>query len=152
METKENKNGNEIRESRLNNMQRKALADSIKGHYQVLIDEAKQKKESEQETAVEHARKRLGYHLLKKRISGLEDEKKDLENKLCELGFDSSGNLRTIYDSKTNQYVPAVSGAKRLIEGKSNDATKQLERERDQKVTKILLADSIKEAKLIMNF
>ncbi len=151
METENKKNGNENREQRLNNMQRKALADSIKAHYRVLIDEARQKKESEQETAIEHARKRLGYHLLKKRISGLEDEKKDLETKLYELGFDSSGNLRTIYDSKTNQYVPAVSDAKRLIEGKSNDATKQLERERDQKVTKILLADSIKEAKSIMN-
>ena len=152
METTEKKNGNANREFWLNNIQRKALADSIKVHYQVLIDEARQKKESEQETAVEHARKRLGYHLLKKRISGLEDEKKDLENKLYELGFDSGGNLRTIYDSKTNQYVPAVSDAKRLIEGKSNDATKLLERERDQKVNKILLATSIKEAKLLMDF
>ena len=145
------KNGNG-KETRLNNMQRKALAESITGHYQILIDEAQKRKESEQETAIEHARKRLGYHLLKKQIARLEAEKGDLEHKLSELGFDSNGNLRTTWDSKANQYVPVSSDVRRMLEGPVTQATKELEHERDQKVRKLWLADSIKEAKSIINF
>lgn len=147
------KNGNgNGKETRLNNMQRKALAESIKAHYQVLIDEAQKRKESEQEAATEHARKRLGYHLLKKQIARLESEKEDLEHKLSELGFDSNGGLRTTWDSKVNQYVPVSSDVRRMLEGPVAQATKELEHERDQKITKIWLADSIKEAKGVINF
>ncbi len=147
------KNGNgNGKETRLNNMQRKALAESVKAHYQVLIDEAQKRKESEQEAAIEHARKRLGYHLLKKQIARLEAEKQDLEHKLSELGFDSNGGLRTEWDKKTNQYVPVSSDVRRMLEGPVTQATKELEYERDHKTTKIWLADSIQEVTGIIDF
>jgi len=149
MTKQDNGNG---RETRLNNMQRKALAESVREHYKVLIDEAQKRKESDEERAIEHARKRLGYHLLKKQIARLESEKQDLETKLSELGFDSNGNLRTTWDPNTNQYVPVSSDVRRLLEGPITQATKELERERDQKIRKLWLADSIKEARSIIDF
>ncbi len=146
------KNGNgNGKETRLNNMQRKALAEAIKVHYQTLIDQATKKRECDQEAQVENARKRLGFYLLRKRKSQLEKEQEDLEQKMVELGFDSHGNLRTEWDSKANRYLPVSSDARRLIEGDVNNAADLLTRERDQKIKGIWLADTIKEAREIIH-
>ena len=134
----------------LNNMQRKALVEAVKAHYQNTIDEARKKGEHVHETAVEHARKELGFHLLKKQIEGLKEEEKDLEQKITELGFDSNGDLRTTYDPKRNAYVPITSKACRLLEGTTSDSVKTLEKEREEVVMKIWLAETIKEARQLV--
>lgn len=134
----------------LNNMQRKELIEIVRARYQNMIDESRKKSESAHETAVEHARKELGFHLLKKRIEQVKDEQSDLENKILELGFDSNGNLRTTYESKTNSYVPVASKAKKLLEGATSDDVKTLEKEREELVTKILLAETTSEARQLV--
>ena len=134
----------------LNNMQRKELIEIVKARFQSLIDEARKRSEGEHETAVEHARKELGFHLLKKRIDQVKAEQVDLEHKISELGFDSNGNLRTSYESKSNSYVPVASKARRLLEGKTSDSVKDLEKEREELVTKILLAETTSEARQLV--
>lgn len=70
-----------------------------------------------------------------------------MEHKITELGFDSNGDLRTTYDTKRNSYVPVTSKACRLLEGTTSDSVKTLEKEREEVVMKIWLAETITEAR-----
>ena len=145
-----NGHGNGI--SRLNNSQRKALEGSIKAHYERVITNTKNTNEHARESAVQEIQKKLGYHVLKKRIGQLEEQKEDLKGQIARLGFDEDGNLKTNWDAKAGQYLPVESDARRLIEGKVGDTVQHLEVERDKKVRDIWLAGTVEEAKTIINF
>lgn len=147
-----NGNGNGNGVARLNNMQRKALEGSLKAHYERVITNAKNTNEHARERAVEEVQKKLGYHVLKKRVQQLEEQKEDLKKQIIRLGFDEDGNLKTTWDSKAGQYLPVESDARRLIEGKVGDSVQHLEIERDKKVRDIWLAGTVEEAKTIINF
>jgi|GEM_PF-1758959 len=146
-----NRNGNG-NQTRLNNMQRRALELSLKAHYERVITNAKNTNEHARERAVEEVQKKLGYHVLEKRIQQLEEQKEDLKGQIARLGFDEDGNLKTNWDAKTGQYLPVVSDARKLIEGKVGDTVEHLEVERDKKVRDIWLAGTVEEAKTIINF
>jgi len=148
----ENGNGNGNGVARLNNSQRKALEGSIKAHYERVITNAKNTNEHARERAVEEVQKKLGYHVLKKRIGQLEEQKEDLKGQISRLGFDEDGHLKTNWDAKTGQYLPVESDARKLIEGKVGDTVQHLEVERDKKVRDIWLAGTVGEAKTIINF
>jgi len=145
-----NGHGNGI--ARLNNSQRKALEGSIKAHYERVIANAKNTNEHAREVAVREVQKKLGYHVLKKRIGQLEEQKEDLKGQIARLGFDEDGNLKTTWDGKAGQYLPVESDARKLIEGKVGDTVQHLEVERDKKVRDIWLAGTVEEAKTIINF
>lgn len=147
-----NGNGHGNGVARLNNSQRKALQESIKAHYERVIANAKNTNEHARERAVQEVQKKLGYHVLKKRIQQLEEQKEDLKGQIVRLGFDEDGNLKTTWDSKTGQYLPVESDARKLIDGKVGDTVQHLEVERDKKVRDIWLAGTIEEAKAIVNF
>lgn len=147
-----NGNGHGNAVARLNNSQRKALQESIKAHYERVIANAKNTNEHAREVAVQEVQKKLGYHVLKKRIQQLEEQKEDLKGQIVRLGFDEDGNLKTTWDAKTGQYLPVESDARKLIEGKVGDTVQHLEVERDKKVRDIWLAGTIEEAKAIVNF
>lgn len=149
----ENGNGNgNGNQTRLNNMQRKALEGSLKAHYERVITNAKNTNEHAREAVVEEIQKKLGYHVLKKRIQQLEEQKEDFKKQITRLGFDEDGNLKTSWDAKAGQYLPVESDARRLIEGKVGDTVEHLEVERDKKVREIWLAGTVEEAKTIINF
>ncbi len=153
MTKNENGNGNgNGNQTRLNNMQRRALEMSLKAHYERVIANAKNTNEHAREAAVQEVQKKLGYIVLKKRIGQLEEQKEDLKGQIARLGFDEDGNLKTNWDAKTGQYLPVVSDARRLIEGKVGDTVQHLEVERDKKVRDIWLAGTVEEAKTIINF
>ena len=144
-----NGNGNQVR---LNNMQRRALELSVKAHFERVIANAKNTNEHAREAAVQEVQKKLGYHVLTKRIQQLEEQKEDLKGQIARLGFDESGNLKTTWDGKAGQYLPVESDARKLIEGKVGDAVQHLEVERDKKVRDIWLAETVSQAKAIVNF
>lgn len=146
-----NGNGNG-KEARLNNSQRKALEGSIKAHYERVIANAKNTNEHAREQAVQEAQRKLGYHVLKKRIQQLDEQKEDLKKQITRLGFDEDGNLKTTYDGRTGQYLPVESDARKMIEGKVGDTVQHLEVERDKKVRDIWLAGTVAEAKAIVHF
>ncbi len=149
----ENGNGNgNGNQTRLNNMQRRALELSLKAHYERVITNAKNTNEHARERAVEEVQKKLGYHVLKKRIGQLEEQKEDLKKQITRLGFDEDGHLKTDWDGRTGQYLPVESNARKLIEGKVGDTVQHLEVERDKKVRDIWLAGTVEEAKTIINF
>lgn len=145
-------NGNGNGAVRLNNSQRKALEQSIKAHYERVIATAKNKNEHTRELAVQEVQKKLGFHVLRKRMEQLEEQKEDLKQQIAVLGFDEDGNLKTTWNVKTSEYLPVVSDARRLIEGRVEASVEHLEAERDLKVRDVWLAETVQEAKAIVHF
>ena len=149
--TKKDKTNEPAKIFRVNNMQRKALAEAITAIYAIRMDKARKSNEHARTAAEEHARNKLGFNVVQKKIQQLEEEKKHLENELKKLGFDSNGDVRTIWNTDTGQYIPVNSKVKGLIEGEVADTTKDLEEERDEKVAQIWLAETTQEAREIVN-
>ncbi len=141
------------------------VSDSVKKQLCGIVNQKfemkKKKRDAENsdimDVALEHAKKKLGYAVIKKQIDNnqkkIDSIKSDiamLYQKLSDMGFDSDGRLRTLYDRKTGQYLPMASIANKMITGRITESRADLEKERIDFTYKIMLAEDATEAKKIM--
>lgn len=115
----------------LSNAQRRALAQLAERTYDRLIQEAKDKEGELVKEITEKVRVEMG-------VDVIENQIKSLEEKMEELGFYRYGGLK--WDSK----------AKALVDARGSQESRELEKERAEKLEGIWIAQTIDEAKALL--